>query len=520
MTTPTDTDAPTIFISADHGLAIVYFLQTDVVPYLIAGGARVVLLTEDSLVPTVEERFGRPGLIVEGLRLDRAKSYVETVDPERQWWLDFLRRVGGSRRINTEAMDSYIDQVAAEQANRRRMLMPLAWLAIGLLRRTRWARRALVRWQATYRPDLYGDLFDRYQPDLVVASTAGWRLDRFLLRQAAQRGVTTVAAMVGWDNPSSYSLPGAPMDFVNCWSERQLDELVLGSDWLAERVHIGGMPTYDGYLDGRWVMPREDYFRQHGLDPDRKLLSYACSFVSFSPNLPNVEALARLVTEDQLSAPAQLLVRLHPNHFMDVHLFRQEREQIQQLAAEKPHVHLVEPVPLGAGLGYYSGEDMPEKASMMAHADVFLTVYSTMVVEAAVHDRPIVSVCLDTPGGWNWPRKYSLPLSEIGGWPTHARFRQSRSRQGGAGRCQPQGSHQLLPERSHGGRRCPPGLCAARDHLHRWQRRPSDRRVHRLTRLGTDEVPIPPTSRWRWKQPPNDPDLDGRRDSVHCPQAI
>ncbi len=68
---------------------------------------------------------------------------------------------------------------------------------------------------------------------------------------------------------------------------------------------------------------------------------------------------------------------------------------------------------------------MPEKASMMAHSDVFLTVYSTMVVETAIHGRPIVSVCLDTPGGWNIPRKYSLALSEIGNWPTHDRFRRS-----------------------------------------------------------------------------------------------
>ena len=45
-------------------------------------------------------------------------------------------------------------------------------------------------------------------------------------------------------------------------------------------------------------------------------------------------------------------------------------------------------VRLGAGLAHYSGEDMPEKASMMAWSDVFLTVYSTMVVETAIHDRP------------------------------------------------------------------------------------------------------------------------------------
>jgi hypothetical protein len=40
-----------------------------------------------------------------------------------------------------------------------------------------------------------------------------------------------------------------------------------------------------------------------------------------------------------------------------------------------------------------------------------------MVVEAAIHDSPIVSICIDAPGGWNTPRKYSLPLSEIGAGP-------------------------------------------------------------------------------------------------------
>ncbi|MGA9531720.1 MAG: hypothetical protein WBR18_03300, partial [Anaerolineales bacterium] len=345
--------------------------------------------------------------------------------PELQWWLHFLRRVGGSNRINTEAMDSYIEQVAVEQSNWRRIFMPLARLAIALLRRSSWARHRLVRMQQGIKPGLYGDLLERYQPDLVVASTAGWRLDRYLLREASAAGIPTATAIIGWDNPSSYSIPGAAVDHVTCWSEIQKQELRLGSDWDAGKVNIGGIPTYDGYLNGRWQISREDYFGQHQLDPNRKLLSYACSFVSFSPNIQNVKVLAELINDDSLGEPCQLLIRLHPNHFLDVHLFRDERERIHTLADASPHIHVVDPVPLGGTLGHYSGEDMEEKASMLAHSDVFLTVYSTMVVEAAVHERPIVSVCIDQPGGWNWPRKYSLSLSEIGEWPTHQRFRQS-----------------------------------------------------------------------------------------------
>jgi hypothetical protein len=125
---------------------------------------------------------------------------------------------------------------------------------------------------------------------------------------------------------------------------------------------------------------------------------------------------------------SQLLVRLHPSHFQDKpKMFTEEREKIHALEVQYPHVHVVRPVPLGGSLGYYSGEDMDEKSSMMAHSDVFVTVYSTMVVETAVHDTPIVAAVIDTPGGWNMPRKFSLSLKEIGDWPTHKRFREARA---------------------------------------------------------------------------------------------
>lgn len=416
---------PRIFISADHGLAIVYFLQSDVLATLLKGGAEVVLLTDDALVDRIRERFGQPGLTVEGLRLDAALKYFRSVSPFWQWWFDFLRRAGASNRINLEAVESYVSQVKAEANPRRKLFFPLMQLVIAVLRRSRRARQALARAQQRFTPSIYADLFEKYQPGLVVASTPGWRNDRYLLREAHARGIPTSSVIVGWDNSSSYSLPGAPVDWITCWSEIQKEELMRGSDWPPERINIGGIPSYDGYFRKEWLLSREEYFRLHGLDPQRKLISYASSFITFSPNIQNVEALAELVSGDELAASSQLLVRLHPNHFMDVARFAAEREQIRALATQHKHVHVVEPVPLGGSLGYYSGEDMPEKSSMMAYSDVFVTVYSTMVVEASVHERPVVSACIDSQAGW--PGKFTLPLSKIGDWPTHSRFRDSKA---------------------------------------------------------------------------------------------
>jgi hypothetical protein len=418
-----------VFISADHGMAIIYFLQSDVVPTLLGAGVEVVVLTDDETKDRIAQRFSRPGLTFEGLRLKEAHKYSSTYRPRLQWLLAYLRRVGGSRRINTEAMNSHIWEVWVENSWKFRLGIWLpAALAILVLRTFAFARKFLVRIQNHFIPNLYADLFASHKPDLVIASTAGWRLDRYLLREATVHKVPTMAAIVGWDNPSSYAIRGAPMDYATCWSQLQKDELVYGSDWDPGRVHIGGIPSYDGYFRKQWQLPKEDYFKLHGLDPNRTLISYACSFVHFAPNYPNVEALAKLVSSDGLAEPSQLLVRLHPSHFQDKpKIFAEEREQIFALEKQYPNVHVVQPVALGGSLGYYGGEDMDEKSSMMAHSDVLVTVYSTMVVETAVHDTPIVAAVIDVPGGWNKPKKFSLSLKKIGNWPTHKRFRDARA---------------------------------------------------------------------------------------------
>ena len=262
-----------IFISADHGMAIIYFLQSDVVPTLLERGRRD--RRPHRRRPRPEKLAARSlhaprGLTFESLRLKEANHYANTVRPRWQWLLAYLRRVGGSWRINTEAMDSHIWEVWVENGWKFRLgiWIPAA-LAILLLRTFSFARNFLVRIQNRFipTPNLYADLFATHTPDLVIASTAGWRLDRYLLREAHARGIPTLAAIVGWDNPSSYAIRGAPMDYATCWSQLQKDELVYGSDWSPERVHIGGIPSYDGYFRKEWQLSKADYFKLHGLDP-------------------------------------------------------------------------------------------------------------------------------------------------------------------------------------------------------------------------------------------------------------
>src|SRR5690349_1682278 len=168
-------------------MAIIYFLQSDVVPTLLEAGVEIVVLTDDETRDKIAQRFARPGLSFEGLRLKEASAYATKFKPRLQWLLAYLRRVGGSWRINNEAMDSHIWEVWGENGWKFRLAIWIpAALAILVLRTFSFARNFLVRFQNRFItvPNLYAELFASHKPDLVIASTAGWRMDRYLLREA------------------------------------------------------------------------------------------------------------------------------------------------------------------------------------------------------------------------------------------------------------------------------------------------------------------------------------------------
>jgi hypothetical protein len=411
----------TVLIYVDHGLTIGYYLYTGLADRLTAKGLRLVFLVQDELLERLREEFKHnERILFESSREDQTLRYQNTHLPGLQEIIEYVRGASMSPRILLTYVDTHRQRKEYEAKGRWKMALIAMRPLIYLLRYSRLARKAFEHFQNTmFSPGLFADLFERYQPSLVVSSTAGWRLDRYFLREARKRGYPTAMTVIGWDNPSAHGLPGANVDYANVWSQIHVRELHDGLDWPKEKIHIGGMPLYDGYIHKTWLIPREEYFAMHGLDPDKKLIAYAATALSISPNLHIIEELTQIIAKGKLSVPAQLLIRLHPNHFKAQKHYQEEREKIYEITRSCADVHVVAPKALAGGLPRYSGEDFPEKASMLAHCDVLVSIYSTMVLEAALHDKPTISVCIDSPTGWE--DNYWIPLRDVPSWPTAAR---------------------------------------------------------------------------------------------------
>jgi hypothetical protein len=411
----------TIVIVIDNGLALAYFLYTDLAKKLLDKNVRLVFLVQDELLPKLRQDYeGTPNLVFESLREDQLARYQKTYRPRLQELLEYIRGASASPRIPLTYVDTHRKRKITEASGRWKLVLQLSQPIISLLRSSKAARKLFQRFQNwSLTPAIYEDYLDRYAPNLVMASTCGWRSDRYMLREANRRHIPTAVVTVGWDNPSANGMTGAYVDYVTVWSKIHAWELSAGIDWPPERIHIGGMPLYDNYLSQKWTLPRQEYFKTHDLDPRKKLLVFVATALSITPNLHIIEALAKLVANGKMKQPSQLLVRLHPNHFRKVARYEEEREAIYELAKKYPDVHVVAPRPMAGTVLRYSGDDFEEKASMLSHADVIISIYSTMVLEAALHDKPVVSACIDTPAGW--PDNFWIPLSEIPGWPTARR---------------------------------------------------------------------------------------------------
>jgi CDP-glycerol glycerophosphotransferase (TagB/SpsB family) len=152
---------------------------------------------------------------------------------------------------------------------------------------------------------------------------------------------------------------------------------------------VVGVPHFDWYRDPSMTETREAFCTRHGFDPRRPLVTYAGA----TPHLAPCEHLlvARLdsaLSSQEVPGKPQLLVRLHPGD-----------AGRRYHALEMSHdVRLVTPGRRGDGSLQAFCPTLEENRDLVGsivHADVVINLASTITLEAALCDRPVINVAFD-----------------------------------------------------------------------------------------------------------------------------
>lgn len=390
-----------ICLVVQQGFSIRILLQTDVLPRLLEQGATVVVLAPaaeaaslagslpDAVPVVVAPAMGHPG---------RLQRYFETIRRS----LHAGHAVTAHEVFRRTLTDT-------PSASARLVQWGLFGLA-RLLAATRPTRR-LVPWiEARLLPDdRFDTLLSEMRPALLVTTSTGcFGFDAAAGRAARRLGIGTATLVLSWDNITSKSYPAFFPDHALAWTETMKHSLVGHTDFRTSQVTVCGVPHFDVYSRPDPDFDREATLRAAGLDPARRTVLVAGkSPNSYAWNAWVVGLLAEAVEDGRLP-DCQILHRPHPIHWRrdaDGRLpYAAALEDCEALAARYPFVIIDHPA-VAEGSRHFAmqSSEVMRVARLLRASDVLVNLFSTMNIEGALLNRPLVNVCFEpgaaAPGG-------------------------------------------------------------------------------------------------------------------------
>jgi hypothetical protein len=235
-------------------------------------------------------------------------------------------------------------------------------------------------------------VFDRYQPTLVATASPGLIFSEIpVLRTARRRSIPSVAVDLSWDNLTNKFFPARQVERLLVWNSGMRDEASALHGYAPDRVTVTGAPQFDSYFRGT-RSSRADFCARTGLDPERRIITLATIPPSKFPH--HAFVIDRLIAAMESSAigePADLLIRLHP---------RDDARHYEKYMG-RPHVVVEKPfrqtaTRSGDGMDIdFMSENTRHLADTLHHSDVVLNVASTMAIEAAIFDTPVINIGFD-----------------------------------------------------------------------------------------------------------------------------
>lgn len=267
---------------------------------------------------------------------------------------------------------------------------PLLWLY----------RARLARWEPV------GELRDLFAREGVVglfSTSINVRSEWPAVIAARANKIPVIAAVFTWDSPSTKPFLLCDFDGLLVWSPGMKEDM---QNYLRagkpERIHVVGAPHLDYLKKPEYQLSREEFCRPLGLDPARKIVVYSTSSPSSVPHEPELLCRFHAILERMPGAP-QMLVRLHPKDMMKRYVDTKRKLEGTGVAWTVSG----EPKREEGDQWCPDRDDIVRSVNTLRHGDVNVHHnFSTMILEFASQDKPVICIAYDHEGSSKLARFY------------------------------------------------------------------------------------------------------------------
>jgi hypothetical protein len=367
----------TIFLTINASVNVRDVLRTGVLATLKSSGHRIVILTPDHANPAFRDEFAAENVSIEPLHVHRPGRIERKLNSMRFTLFPDL-----SETVNM------ISQPRQPRSFLKSLQVRFALSVVGLMGQR--ATKRILMWLITYLfPDKYhAELFRHYKPDLIcLTEVFHMAPDLWILKRAVREKIPTIAVVHSWDNLTTKGVFPAKPDKLVVWSDTMRREAVELHGYKQEDVFVAGAAQYDVFRDVETLPSRQEFFKRIGADPAKGLITYAMVPRTRFPNeFRVIEDLWDRLRKGAFVRPCQLLVRLYPLRGSEIPPTLRNRPDLLLDLPGRPSIFPDRDVSLA---------DLRHLATTMRYSDVVLNFASTISIDAAVCDTPVVCVCFD-----------------------------------------------------------------------------------------------------------------------------
>jgi hypothetical protein len=274
-------------------------------------------------------------------------------------------------------------------------------------------------------------VFERIRPNVVFSSNQNPLFVIAPVLAANQLGIPTATFVFSWDNLSTKGRIAAPFDHFLVWSDHMKQELHRFYPKISDQhAHVIGTPQFDFYADRKLLWSRSEFCRRIGADPNRSLICYSGGDVEVSKaDHLHVAVLMELIRSGQVQGRPQVLLRPAPSD---------QGTRYDSVRRDFPELIYAPPAwtrshsPYGDFFGMVpSMADVQLLANLTFHSDLNVNFASTMTLDFAIRDKPVVNVVFEVADPplfdtsmWEFVRGFEHydPVVELGA----ARFAHTR----------------------------------------------------------------------------------------------
>ncbi|HBT81638.1 hypothetical protein A2757_00565 [Candidatus Giovannonibacteria bacterium RIFCSPHIGHO2_01_FULL_48_47] len=388
----------TILANVSTSFFVRNFLRTDVLQILNEKGSiRLVLLAPWEKLAYYRREFPQNFLVFEPLpevRLRKVERFFK-----------FLETSSIHARTTFISSRTALYRVGSKVRLVQRYLIFVFQRIFWHLGRFRWWRNLLRKIYFVLPNSAFDGILEKYRPDLIFCSTMVYMEDYVLAKAAKKRGIKVLGMTLSWDNFYGKTFLLVKPDWLFLHTDFIKEQAEKFGDFSRERTTVVGIPQYDRYFRKTGLKTREEFFKEIGADPSRKLILYGFSGkAGLDIEFDIVDILAEAVKKKELSEEVNVLIRPYPRYD-----FPQEKIS----AMKTRYGFLATPAVFHVGSGKGDWE-FDEKSinfllNSLAHADLVISMYSTFFIEAAIFDKPLVAVAFDgyqKRNYWNSARRF------------------------------------------------------------------------------------------------------------------